>query len=76
LGFYFIAKMLHIYVAFLLALITLWARAYPRHVLATCCHHTCQGHGEGDKISTASCTYIYVLSLCHLYPLPFTWRSN
>jgi hypothetical protein len=22
-----------------------------------------------DKIHTASCTYIHVLSLCHLYPL-------
>jgi hypothetical protein len=27
-----------------------------------------------DRIQTASCTYIHVLSLCHLYPLPFTWR--
>jgi hypothetical protein len=27
-----------------------------------------------DKIHTASCTYIHVLSLCHLYPLPVTWR--
>jgi hypothetical protein len=27
-----------------------------------------------DKICTASCTYINVLSLCHLYPLPVTWR--
>ena len=27
-----------------------------------------------DRIHTASCTYIHVLSLCHLYPLPFTWR--
>jgi hypothetical protein len=27
-----------------------------------------------DKICTASCTYINVLSLCHLYPLPFTCR--
>jgi hypothetical protein len=27
-----------------------------------------------DKICTASCTYIHVLYLCHLYPLPFTWR--
>jgi hypothetical protein len=30
LGFYFIAKMVHIYVAILLLLMTLWARAYPR----------------------------------------------
>jgi hypothetical protein len=27
---------------------------------------------EDDKIPTASCTYIHVLPLCHLYPLPFT----
>jgi hypothetical protein len=27
-----------------------------------------------DKICTALCTYIHVLSLCHLYPLLFTWR--
>jgi hypothetical protein len=27
-----------------------------------------------DKIHTASCTYIHVMSLCHLYPLPVTWR--
>jgi hypothetical protein len=27
-----------------------------------------------DKIHTASHTYIHVLSLCHLYPLPVTWR--
>jgi hypothetical protein len=27
-----------------------------------------------DKIRTASCTYVHVLFLCHLYPLPFTWR--
>ena len=27
-----------------------------------------------DKIHTASCTYVHVLSLCHLYPLPVTWR--
>ncbi len=27
-----------------------------------------------DKIRTASCTYIHVLSLCHLYPLLVTWR--
>jgi hypothetical protein len=27
-----------------------------------------------DKICTASCTYIHVLSLCCLYPLPLTWR--
>jgi hypothetical protein len=27
-----------------------------------------------DKIHTASCTYIHVLSLCHLYPLLVTWR--
>jgi hypothetical protein len=46
LRFYFVAKTVHIYVAFLLALITLWARAYPRDVLATCCRHTCQGRGE------------------------------
>jgi hypothetical protein len=29
---------------------------------------------SADKICTASHTYIHVLSLCHLYPLPFTWR--
>jgi hypothetical protein len=29
---------------------------------------------ESDKIPSASCTYIHVLSLCHLYPLPVTWR--
>ncbi len=29
---------------------------------------------DHDKICTASCTYIQVPSLCHLYPLPFTWR--
>jgi hypothetical protein len=36
----------------------------------------CKGLGMigSDKICTASCTYIHVLSLCHLYPLPFTWR--
>ncbi len=44
----------------LLALITLWAHAYPQDVLATCCRHTCQWlatccchtcqwHGKGDK---------------------------
>jgi uncharacterized membrane protein len=27
-----------------------------------------------DKIHTASCTYVHVLSLCHLYALPVTWR--
>jgi hypothetical protein len=27
-----------------------------------------------DKIHTTSCTYVHVLSLCHLYPLQFTWR--
>jgi hypothetical protein len=37
------------YVTFLLMLITFWARAYPRDVLATCCCHTCQGRGKGDK---------------------------
>jgi hypothetical protein len=37
------------WVAFLLALITLWAHAYPWDVLTTCCHHTCQGCGEGEK---------------------------
>ncbi len=42
LGFYFVAKTIHIYVAFSLSLITFWARAYPRDALATCCHHTCQ----------------------------------
>jgi hypothetical protein len=26
----------------------------------------------GDKICTASHVYVYFLSLCHLYPLPFT----
>jgi hypothetical protein len=25
-----------------------------------------------DKIHTASCTYVHVLSSCHLYPLPVT----
>jgi hypothetical protein len=25
-----------------------------------------------DKICTASCTYVHVLSLCHLYALPVT----
>jgi hypothetical protein len=40
---------IYIYVTFLLMLITLWAHAYPQNVLATCCRHTCQGHGEGDK---------------------------
>jgi hypothetical protein len=29
---------------------------------------------KNDKIHTASCTYIHVLSLCHLYLLPVTWR--
>jgi hypothetical protein len=29
---------------------------------------------ETDKISTASHTYVHVLSLCHLYPFPVTWR--
>jgi hypothetical protein len=32
------------------------------------------GPFPADKIRTASCTYIHVLSLCHLYPLPVTWR--
>jgi hypothetical protein len=27
-----------------------------------------------DKIHTASHTYVHDLSLCHLYPLPVTWR--
>jgi hypothetical protein len=27
-----------------------------------------------NKICIASCTYIHVLSLFHLCPLPFTWR--
>jgi hypothetical protein len=27
-----------------------------------------------DKIHAASCTYVHFLSLCHLYPLKFTWR--
>jgi hypothetical protein len=40
LGFYFITKMVHTYVAFSLVLITLWARAHPQDVLATCCCHT------------------------------------
>jgi hypothetical protein len=25
-----------------------------------------------DKIHTTSCTYVHVLSVCHLYPLQFT----
>jgi hypothetical protein len=33
----------------------------------------CQ-QGSNDKICTASHTCIHVLSLCHLYPLLFTWR--
>jgi hypothetical protein len=41
LGFFFITKMVHIYVAFSLVLITPWVHAYPRDVLTTCCSHTC-----------------------------------
>jgi hypothetical protein len=48
LGFYFIAKMVHIYVAILLLLMTAWARVYPRDVVTTCCCHTCQWPGKGD----------------------------
>ncbi len=29
-----------------------------------------------DKICTASCTYIHILSLCHLYPLPVSYLKN
>jgi hypothetical protein len=29
---------------------------------------------ESDKIHTALCAYVHVLSLCHLYTLPVTWR--
>jgi hypothetical protein len=64
LGFYFIAKMVHIYVAILLALITIWARGYPWDVLATCCCHTCQGRGEGDE------TWLQNLSISHNTILP------
>jgi hypothetical protein len=28
-----------------------------------------------DKICTASLTYVHVLSLCPLYPLPCTWKN-
>ncbi len=31
---------------------------------------------EADKICIASCTYIHVLSICHLYALPSTWRMQ
>jgi hypothetical protein len=48
LGFYFIMKMVHIDVAVLLLLITLWAHAYPQDVVATCCCHTCQWPSKGD----------------------------
>jgi hypothetical protein len=30
-------------------LITLWACTYPWDMLATCCCHTCQGHGMGEE---------------------------
>jgi hypothetical protein len=30
--------------------------------------------GPFDKIHTASCIYVWVLSLCHLFPLLFTQR--
>jgi hypothetical protein len=29
--------------------VTLWACTYPQDTLTTCCHHTCQGCGEGDQ---------------------------
>ncbi len=81
LGFYFIAKMIHIYVAFSLTLITFWAPAYPRDVLATCCHHTCQGHGKRDnKFYTnvnlskpCKPTNYFILSDIHL---SMTWRQS